>query len=434
MHCLICLRGPAGSHAEPPAELSEALLKVVPRIRVERGVVWADARGLPPRCSAETLVERAHAIGWEQARAGVAATPTAAALAARGPAARAVTIVEPKTERAFVAPFPVALLEPDDRLDALLRGVGIRTCGALARLDREAVEVRFGVDGVRLWRRARAEDRLVFAPIPRALPHASLDFADFAVREAPRLLFTVNALLERVCGELQDRASHARRLTLELTLEGGGTLREPIRSARPTARKDTWIARVRDGLNRLELPDAVAGVALWAEPMDPLPPRQGDLFDRGFATAGAVEAAVAEVIDRQGPMLVAPEHDAHPLAERSVRWRPRTPAEAVAALPAPTVSGDEISHAHLTLQRLPDPCRIEVVTELRRGVPVPARYRHRHGWRALHAAAGPDRVSGSAWEAPFARDYFRCVSEAGRLLWIFRDERKGGWYLHGWWD
>jgi hypothetical protein len=36
-------------------------------------------------------------------------------------------------------------------------------------------------------------------------------------------------------------------------------------------------------------------------------------------------------------------------------------------------------------------------------------------------------------EAAYAREYFRCLDEAGRLLWIYRDGRAGEWFVHGWW-
>jgi protein ImuB len=52
----------------------------------------------------------------------------------------------------------------------------------------------------------------------------------------------------------------------------------------------------------------------------------------------------------------------------------------------------------------------------------------------LISAAGPDRVSGGRWNEPYAREYFRCVTGDGMMLWIYRDAREDAWYLHGWWD
>ncbi|MDQ3521871.1 MAG: hypothetical protein M3434_06000, partial [Gemmatimonadota bacterium] len=101
----VCLWSPDWrTGAGPAPELAERLLEVVPRVRVEQ-VLWADARGLPALELAEALRARIGA----SARAGIAAAPVAAEVAARG-REDPVTWVEPGTERAFLAPYPVALL------------------------------------------------------------------------------------------------------------------------------------------------------------------------------------------------------------------------------------------------------------------------------------------------------------------------------------
>jgi hypothetical protein len=47
-------------------------------------------------------------------------------------------------------------------------------------------------------------------------------------------------------------------------------------------------------------------------------------------------------------------------------------------------------------------------------------------------------VSGGKWdsEQTYAREYFRCVTREGALVWIFRDAhaKRSAWFLHGWWD
>ena len=63
---------------------------------------------------------------------------------------------------------------------------------------------------------------------------------------------------------------------------------------------------IRGELERLTVPDAVASVHLEVESIEEAEARQGDLFDRGFASAGAGEAALARLIEEQGPVVVAP--------------------------------------------------------------------------------------------------------------------------------
>ncbi|HEX2187307.1 MAG TPA: hypothetical protein VHG51_00345, partial [Longimicrobiaceae bacterium] len=343
-----------------------------------------------------------------------------------------VTVVEPGRERAFLAPLSLELLEPEPRLRALLDGVGVRTCGELAALAREAVEVRFGAAGAALRALARAEDpRRLFRPIPPERPHASMDFLEYEVRDAGRLAFTANALLGPVCGALAERGERAREMTLVLALSGGGTLRERVRAARPTADRDLWLRRIRGVLDRLLLPDGVTGVALEVEGTEPASASQGDLFDRGFATAAGVEEAVGRLVDGQGPLFVEPEATVHPLAERRTGWRARSPEEAAesgaAAPEAPSA---------LTLQLLPAPRRVAVRARPRRDHQVPVQYcdlARGQEWKRLLAAAGPERVSGGAWEGGWAREYFRCVTGSGALVWLYRDARDA-WYIHGWWD
>jgi hypothetical protein len=93
---------------------------------------------------------------------------------------------------------------------------------------------------------------------------------------------------------------------------------------------------------------------------------------------------------------------------------------------------------HLILQLSPSPREITVETAPRRDHFVPARYRDAAGWHEIVQAAGPDRVSGGQYDSlrTYAREYFRCVTSDGALVWLFRDARGkgGGWYLHGWWD
>lgn len=443
------------------AELAARLLEIAPRVVVERrGVVWVDAWGVPAsrlagevRARVETALGETPAgespAGESPVGVGVASVPVAAECAARralGRRAGAVETVEPGDERAYLAPLPLSWLTEDARLLELLEGVGIVHCGELAVLDREAIEVRFGAGCVELWRLARGEDgRRLFAPAPRERPHASLDFVDYVVRDPDRLLFTVNALLGGIIEALVSRGEHARRLELVLALAGGGEWRRTLRPARPTAARETWLRLARAALERGSPPDDIAGVALGVEALEPAAVRQGDLFDPGFATEAAAEAALARLIEKQGEVAVRAEPTAHPLPEMRARWvaqrrgdaeGPVVNGEAGSAAPAErgTRSRGDAEGASLTLQLLPEPRGVEVEVAERGGRAVPVGYRDGRRWRRLVTAAGPERFSGGQWEEPYAREYYRVVTEAGELIWLFRDAKRGGWYLHGWWD
>ena len=418
------------------------------------------------------------------------------------PLSHSCRFVPPGGERAFLSAFPLSLFEAegaDPHVLALLEGVGVGTCGGLAALEREAVEVRFGVEGVRLWRLARADDaRVLFAPVPPERPHVSLDFVDYVVTDPERLAFTLNALLGSICDALHAQGEHARRLRLVLELASGTRWEQGLRPGRPTASRAVWLRLARAALDQATLPDAVAGVHLEVEATEPAAVRQGDLFDAGFATAPAVEAAVLRLLESQGEVVVRPEADAHPLAERRVRWRPVSVDEVVGATAPETAeresggvgewataasaarrrswaarlpkerqnagatfphsparplprSGDEADERPgplMTLQLLPVPRVLDVETMLRGDHEVPVRYREPRAdatqprvpgtgasrWQAITSVAGPDRLSGGIWEDAYAREYFRALTADGALVWLFRDARRESWFLHGWWD
>jgi protein ImuB len=414
---------------------------LMPRVAIEEreenlaGRLWVDVRGLPAyRGAGTTVAECLREGGASGVRHGIAATPVAA-YAAAVVGGEEGSVVAAGEDREFLAPLPLGLLEPDERLVALLEGVGIETCGALAALDREAVEVRFGGPAARVWRRARADDdRRLFRPVPRESPAASLDFVDYVVSDPERLLFTANALLGNVCATLAERGAHARRMTLSLSLANGETWTRSIGAARATASRTTWLRRIRAELERLTVPDAVTGVSVAAGATERAAALQGDLFDAGFATAAAVAGALERLLESQGRVVVRPATSGHPLAERRMEFEDADEHVNGAERPIARVKElVEVESDGLTLQLLREPRTVLVETVVRRDHLVPVRYRD-GVWRQLLTAAGPERVSGGQWEGAYAREYYRCVGMDGALVWIYRDGRAGQWYLHGWWD
>jgi hypothetical protein len=475
----VCLWSPAWpTDAAFDADLAPALLACAPRIVVgDDNRIWIDARGLRAPQLADQLLTVVRAHGVSGVRAGVAMTPIAAECAAahsellkdRSFGADApqdgfgsLTVVRPGEDRRFIAPFPVSVLEPDEFLASMLESLGIDTVGRLAALDAAPLEVRLGVDGVRLWSRARAEDDRWFFNTPiRALPSASLEWMEYSLRDSERLLFVINSLLASVCTTLLSQGERARELALVFSLADRTQYTHPLRSARPTADQKRWLRIVRDALEQMQLPDAVMGISISVDAITGNDGAQGDLFDRGFASADSVETVLADLTDDQGDdLLVRPASTAHPLAERRNRWVAESPTSYVSR--PPTSVGDSSfaslgttpslalrssppTTPELTLQLLPLPQPILVDTTSRRDHEVPIRYRDEKGWHQLVDVAGPDRVSGGEWESPFAREYFKCVREDGTLVWMFmaRDERMATdtregtdhwWFLQGWWD
>ena len=414
--------------------LVPGLLKIVPRLSLEVGrrLIWADSRSLAVgEITGRLLSSLEEQQGATSAHIGASIVPIVAEVAARYPSV--TTIISPGREREFLDPQPVAVLGPSPQLDSLFEGVGIEKCADLARLEGESVEVRFGAEGVQLWRLARVDDRrMIFNSSPRSLPESALDWVDYTLTDPERLVFVINALVDNVCTALTERGQCAREMTLIFSLANRTSYEHLVRPARSTSSRKAWMRLIRTHLDNIVLADGVVGITLRVEAVTGEVERQGDVFDRGFATARATEETVAQLLDDQGAVIVVPSNTRHPLLERRTSWLTQEPAHAART----HVVRESQAEPRFTLQILQTPRPISVKTAKRRDHDLPVRYRDNGGWVTIESAAGPDRVSGGQWEESYAREYFRCVTEEGTLVWIFREtgEREEEWYMQGWWD
>jgi hypothetical protein len=225
-------------------------------------------------------------------------------------------------------------------------------------------------------------------------------------------------------------------MNLRLKLANGQAWERVLRPARPTGSRAVWLRLARALLERITVSAAVTGIGLVVAGTEAAGAVQGDLFDAGFATASAVDAALARLSETQGDVVGELDATRHARAEQRSRWKPSgLPSPEYGSAEPGRESGKESQAAGsgLTLQLLPEPRAILVETVHRRDHQAPVRYRDGQ-WQQLITTAGPDRISGGRWEDAYAREYFRAVTVAGVLVWLYRDARTDTWYLHGWWD
>src|SRR5258706_4661760 len=383
--------------------LVPSLLGVAPRVMLgANGIVWADARGMSAESLAGSLLDVFYEKEVKKVRAATSITPISAEVAARhGYGKNGLVTIAPGSEREYLAPFPVGVLQPSLFLATLLDGIGVESCGDLARLDLESVQVRFGGQGTRLWRLSRADDsRRIFASMPRALPAASLDWVEYTLKDPERLVFIINALVGNITTELLSRGQCAREMTMIFSLANRESYEHLVRPARSTASHKAWMRLIRTHLERITLSDGVVGITIRVEAVTGEVERQGDIFDRGFATANAAEETIAQLLDDQGAVVVTPRNTQHPLIDRRTEWISQEPAQASARIQLRERVVKATAAPRLTLQFFPEPRRIAVKTVLRRDHELPVQFRDKH-WQQIVSAAGPDRVSGGRWTEPY---------------------------------
>src|ERR1700694_5362278 len=169
-----------------------------------------------------------------------------------------------------------------------------------------------------------------------------------------------------------------------------------VRPARSTASHKAWMRLIRTHLDRITLPDGVVGITIRVESVTGEVERQGDIFDRGFATARAAEETIAQLLDDQGAVVVTPRSTQHPLIDRRTEWVSQDPSQTSARIQLRERVVKATAAPRLTLQLLPEPWRIAVQTTDRKDYQLPVQYRDKQ-WMVTASARGPDRVSGGKW-------------------------------------
>lgn len=222
-------------------------------------------------------------------------------------------------------------------------------------------------------------------------------------------------------------------MTLEFQLANRTSATEPIRAAHPTADRATWLRIVRARLEQVTFAAPVTRIRLVVDRLAPIDDRQGDLFDKGFATARATEAALAHLLDLAPNAIAVPRATRHPLPDHRLDWAADPSGESLAresSVGAIPVDLDPV----LTVQTLPAAAPIDVWSVARRDAVVPDRYfdgiRNYHLTRSL----GPDRISGGFGGVRFDREYFQCVRDDGVMVLLYHDRESARWWLAGWWD
>ena len=414
------------------------------------GLWWVDAAGLGSEAKlADRLLAIASGLGFGPARAGIASSAIAAYAATFGGRTDARThgrtgvrprIVPPGDDAAYLAPFPVTLLDLDDDLAEILRGLGLTTLGQLAALEADEVDARFGPEGLAAHRRARGLDtRGPSTPRDDALPVIEVDLGG-SVATAEPLLFVLRGALATLGEALRAKGLAARELTIALRLDDGSTAEHAVRPARATSHADALFDHCRAALETWQLPEPATGLVLRAALTVPAAGEQGDLLAPRWADPAALAAAFDRIRGSEGPDAVAvPEtRDAH-LPEDGGAWASAetqrhggTEAQRHRAwgpgLPVPPCARASVPTAALRLLSAPVPIHVRLGRE---GL---AAFRHDDGWHDVTGWSGPERLAPRWWlGADAVRDYYATRTADG-ALWLLYRAAGGQWFLEGWLD
>ena len=232
--------------------LLDVALSFSPRAVLAERSAWAfsseaavllDASGMnqlyeSERHFASALAAQSEALGLPGVVA-VASSRTLARIAARQSANTAdpICVVPVGAESSFLAPLPVDLLDPDDKLGQQLTRFGVHVVRDLLRLPRRALAGRLGPEVLQLLAMARGETVEPPLPVPADSRLAEAIDLDYPVNRTEPLLFVLRGLLSRLMERLELRHLASGPLDLQLDLrgpEGGGRDVRQVGVAAPT--------------------------------------------------------------------------------------------------------------------------------------------------------------------------------------------------------
>jgi protein ImuB len=398
--------------------------------RTGYGTVYLDARGVPfpsEEALGAALTARAARVGLD-VRVGIASTKMTARVAAHRSAG--VMVVPRGAERRFLAPLPLALLEPDPDLAAVLARWGITRLGELACLSPAALGTRLGADGARLVLRARGEDRapLVSRPTPASFQEDVV--LDHGIDTLEPLAFVLRGCLDRLVIRLDVRGFACGGLRLSLGLGSRACEERTVAVAAPTLDAKVLLTLARLSLEAASphapvetirvtaLPASVRAEQLdLYRPAGPAPERLATTLARLVAICGPGRVGAPGVVDSHRPEALALVPFDPPHVQTSGQPHAR-------ALPPD-------GSCRLALRAIRPPRPIQVFDS--GGQPDFVRGDGLGG--RVVALAGPWRLAGEWWtEARFARDYYDMSLSDGGVYRIYRDRKTARWFVAGEYD
>lgn len=339
----------------------------------------------------------------------VAPTPLAAGVLARSRPGCKVTALP--ALRGVVASLPLACLTRDDRVRSLIRHIGLDTVGDVLALPRPALARRAGPALTDLLDRLlgqAADPRPEWRPPPRF--EQAIELLG-EIGQATALVFPARRLMVSLCGFLRGLGGGAQRLQWRLrhrdhpdTLFGQGLL-DPGRDP------DHMLELFRERIGRLVLPAPVVAIGLRVDDWQPFAERSLALFDGAQRQDQALLERLGNRLGEGRVRGLRCLADHRP--ERA--WHLCEPGTA-----DPAAAPEPLHGLSQPPWLLPQPRPLQAV----HGVP-------RYGG-PLRLESLPERIESGWWDGfDITRDYFVAHSGAGERLWVFRDRRGGGWYLHG---
>jgi protein ImuB len=319
----VVLDADEGGEARAFEDVARAMDPITPEVVMERpGVLTFRTRG-PSRyfggddALGARALDAVRGAGVPDARVGVADGAFAARLAAHSARATGVHVVEASGSPAFVARWPVVVLDAALELAgdfvSLLVRLGLSTLGDLAALPAGAVLARFGTVGVRAHRLARGLDVHGAPPAPPPPDLAEVCELDPPAQRVDEVAFAVKGLADRLLQRLDTLGLACPQVLVEAETEHGerltrrwrhdGALTSATLVTRVRWQLDGWL--IREARHEVEATTGgITMVRLAPDQVVPATGRQLGLWGGDAAGHDRAERALVRLQGMLGPEAV----------------------------------------------------------------------------------------------------------------------------------
>jgi protein ImuB len=402
-------------------ECAQAFSPVVELVAPHTAVL--DAAGLErifghPRELAGAIARRAARLGFP-ASVAIARNPDAAVCAARG--FKGISIVPHGDEAKFLAPLPLAVLEPPEEIAETLARWGIRHLRNLAALPERGLAARLGSKGIRLRKLARGEWERPLKPVEDPLVFEEDLELEYPVDLLEPLAFLLARLLNGLTVRLAARGLATNELRLRLGLEDNTVHERVLRLPIPMLDARAFLKLMQLDLAANPPAAPVVRITIAAEPVKPRAAQTG-LFIPLAPEPEKLEVTLARLGALVGAGNVgSPELlDTHrPDAFRMRRF---------GAPPAAAAAAVETRLAYRVFR----PPR---AAEVRMAAGHPAHVSAAGIRGSVTSFAGPWRTSGDWWTPEsWDRDEWDIALNDGALYRLFCDRSTGRWFVGGSYD
>lgn len=293
--------------------------------------------------------------------------------------------------------------ELGERLDliAFMYRVGLRSIREFAALGSGAIGRRFGKKGAVLQEWATGKRELCLPPFTPVLPLLeTLDAEDLSSLDA--LLFVMQEGLLRLEARLRGRAHIAKQMRLTFSLESRQILIRELTLSDSLGEAQSWLRLLHDFLGSLHWDSPLKTLDIEITASAPKTSCQLSLFDNSESRFQEIAEYVSRLKARWGDEAAGfPKFQNSHLPEKS--W---------ALVFPPEPPGSRLPYFPDRPLFLFNP---------------PREISPSKTWRITLC----ERLSLEGWADPAERTYYTLQPSEGERLWIFWDEIKKRWFLHG---